>query len=163
MTVRVVDSESLRINHWVWVIQNEHSLYTFLITRTSLVFFCNVQRERKCSHCCSNLLCFLLFQYTSDYIVLLVRLLLLLSTVHDIRVHWQKVMCVSNEDTDYLVFSYNLIRDFAAHITKSCLYIFDPDFYRVKLGFTGVYVIFLISAQKHRLWVLVRTASSRRF
>ena len=27
-----------------------------------------------------------------------------------------------------------------------------------KLGFTGVYIIFLISAQKHRLWVLVRTA-----
>ena len=29
----------------------------------------------------------------------------------------------------------------------------------VKLGFTGVYIIFLISAQKHSLWVLVRTAS----
>ena len=28
------------------------------------------------------------------------------------------------------------------------------------LGFTGVYIIFLISAQKHRLWVLIRTASS---
>ena len=27
----------------------------------------------------------------------------------------------------------------------------------VKLGFTGVYIIFLIFAQKHRLWVLVRT------
>ena len=38
-----------------------------------------------------------------------------------------------------------------------------PHFYIVKLGFTGVYIIFLISAQKHRLWVLVRTASSRRF
>ena len=35
--------------------------------------------------------------------------------------------------------------------------------YIIKLGFTGVYIIFLISAQKHRLWVLVRTASSRRF
>ena len=31
----------------------------------------------------------------------------------------------------------------------------------VKLGFTGVYIIFVISAQKHRLWVLVRTASMR--
>ena len=52
------------------------------------------------------------------------------------------------------------------HITKTCLYNFDPlkpHFYIVKLGFTGVYIIFLISAQKHRLWVLVRTASSRRF
>ena len=43
-------------------------------------------------------------------------------------------------------------------ITKTCLYYFDPlkpHFYIVKLGFTGVYIIFLISAQKHRLWVLV--------
>ena len=38
-----------------------------------------------------------------------------------------------------------------------------PHFYIVKLGFTGVYIIFLISAQKHRLWVIVRTASSRWF
>ena len=38
-----------------------------------------------------------------------------------------------------------------------------PHFYIVKLGFTGVYIILLIAAQKHRLWVLVRTASSRRF
>ena len=40
-------------------------------------------------------------------------------------------------------------------ITKTCLYSFDPlkpHFYIVKLGFTGVYIIFLISAQKHRLW-----------
>ena len=47
-------------------------------------------------------------------------------------------------------------------ITKTCLYNFDPlqpHFYIVKLGFTGVYIIFLISAQKHRLWVLIRTAS----
>ena len=51
-------------------------------------------------------------------------------------------------------------------ITKTRLYNFDPlkpHFNIVKLGFTGVYIIFLISAQKHRLWVLVRTASSRRF
>ena len=35
-------------------------------------------------------------------------------------------------------------------ITKTCLYIFDPikpHFYIVKLGFTGVYIIFLIFAQ----------------
>ena len=51
-------------------------------------------------------------------------------------------------------------------ITKTCLYNFDPlksHFYIIKLGFTGVYIIFLISSQKHRLWVLVRTASPRRF
>ena len=52
------------------------------------------------------------------------------------------------------------------HITKTCLYNFDPlkpHFYIVKLGFIGVCIIFLIYAQKHRLGVLVRTASSRRF
>ena len=53
-------------------------------------------------------------------------------------------------------------------ITKTRLYNFDPlkpHFYIVKLGFTGVYIILLISAQKHRLWVhvFVRTASQRRF
>ena len=52
------------------------------------------------------------------------------------------------------------------YITKTGLYNFDPlkpHFYIVKLGFTGVYFIFLISTQKHRLWVLVRTALPRRF
>ena len=51
-------------------------------------------------------------------------------------------------------------------ITKTFLYYTDPlkpHFYIVKLGFTGVYIIFLIFAQKHGLWVLVRTASPRRF
>ena len=45
-------------------------------------------------------------------------------------------------------------------ITKTRLYNFDPlkhHFYIVKLEFTGVYIIFHISAQKPRLWVLVRT------
>ena len=49
------------------------------------------------------------------------------------------------------------------YITKTYLYNFDPlkpHFYIVKLGFREVYIIFLISAQKHRLWVLVRTASA---
>ena len=51
-------------------------------------------------------------------------------------------------------------------ITKTRLFNFDPlipHFCIVKLGFTGVYVIFLILLKKHRLWVFVRTASSRRF
>ena len=51
-------------------------------------------------------------------------------------------------------------------ITKTRLYNFDPlkpHFYIVKLGFTGIYIIFLISAQKHRLWVFVRTALARQF
>ena len=40
--------------------------------------------------------------------------------------------------------------DTRPHITKTCLYNFDPlkpHLYIVKLGFTGVYIIFLISAQ----------------
>ena len=51
-------------------------------------------------------------------------------------------------------------------ITKTCLYNVDPlkpYFYIVKMVFTGVYINFLISVQKHRLWVLVRIASPRRF
>ena len=46
---------------------------------------------------------------------------------------------------------------------KTCLYNFDPlkpHFYSVKLGFTGVYIIFLISALKHRFSVLVRGGSN---
>ena len=42
------------------------------------------------------------------------------------------------------------------NVTKTCLYNFDPlkpHFYIVKLGFTGEYIIFLISAQK--LWVFL--------
>ena len=49
---------------------------------------------------------------------------------------------------------------------KTCLYNFDPlkpHLYIVKLGFKWVYIIFLISAKKHILWVLVRTASLRQF
>ena len=45
-------------------------------------------------------------------------------------------------------------------ITKTRLYSSEPlkpHFYTVKLGFTGVYINFLISAQKHRLWVLVES------
>ena len=69
--------------------------------------------------------------------------------------------------TSYLPFyQYRFLESDIKFITKTYLYNFDPlkpHFYIVKLGFTGVYIIFLISAQKHRLWVLVRTASARRF
>ena len=47
-----------------------------------------------------------------------------------------------------------VINAFPISTTKTYLYYFDPrkpQFYIVKLGFTGVYIIFLISAQKHRL------------
>ena len=51
-------------------------------------------------------------------------------------------------------------------ITKTCLYNFDPlkpHFYIVTLGFTGVYIIFLIFARKHRLWVLVWRCGSNEY
>ena len=60
----------------------------------------------------------------------------------------------------FLNIFYTILSDI--FITKACLYNFDPlkpYFYVVKLGFTGVDIIFLISAHKHGLWVLVRTAS----
>ena len=41
------------------------------------------------------------------------------------------------------------------HHENAPLYNFDPlklHFYIVELGFTGVFIIFLISAPKHRLW-----------
>ena len=38
-----------------------------------------------------------------------------------------------------------------------------PHFYTVKLEFKRVYINFHISAEKHRLWVLVRSASPMRF
>ena len=49
-------------------------------------------------------------------------------------------------------------------ITKTYLYNFDPlkpHFYIVELRFTGVYIIFLISDQKCRFWVLITTALVR--
>ena len=58
--------------------------------------------------------------------------------------------CASEKSTSFL-------------ITKTYLYNFDPfkpHFYIVKLGFTGVYIIFFYFCSKHRLWVLVRTAPS---
>ena len=58
--------------------------------------------------------------------------------------HHQVYIYVKCEDSD--------------NITKTLLYYFDPlkpHLAIVKLGFTGIYIIFFISAQKHRLWVLV--------
>ena len=73
----------------------------------------------------------------------------------------------SNQDRLYSVLYYILQNPkICKRITKTYLYNFDPlkpHFYIVKMGFTGVYIIFLNSAKKHRLWVLVRTASARRF
>ena len=45
---------------------------------------------------------------------------------------------------------FGFLQYYYADITKTCLYNFDPlkpHFYIVKMGFTGVYIIFIISAQ----------------
>ena len=76
------------------------------------------------------------------------------------------VETVSASDADTNVSYLSFIWASTWHITKTYLYNFDhlkPLFYIVKLGFTGVYIIFLIYAQKYRLWVLVRTTSVRWF
>ena len=61
---------------------------------------------------------------------------------------------------------HNLMKSLFFCITKTRRHNFDPlkpHFYTVKLGFTGVYINFLIFARKHRLWVFIRTTSPRRF
>ena len=50
-----------------------------------------------------------------------------------------------------LLYKIDIIR-----ITCPCdLYPLTPHFYIVKLGFTRVFIFFLIFALKHRLWVLI--------
>ena len=53
----------------------------------------------------------------------------------------------------------------SSYIMKTCFVILTPQthFYIGKMGFAGVYIIFLISAIKHGLWVPVRTALMRQF
>ena len=78
-------------------------------------------------------------------------------------------MCVESREAICSPLKQSIVSNESVHgqpITKTSLYNFDPlkpHFYIVKLGFKGVYFISLISAQKHRLWVLVRTASPRQF
>ena len=63
-----------------------------------------------------------------------------------------------------ILYMYKVFEKTAAN-TKTYLYNFDPlkpHFYIVKLGFTGVDIIFLISAEKQRLWVLTICVLSRK-
>ena len=82
------------------------------------------------------------------------------------KAEWKLEIETSKQDNEDLIRCLTGTLFLFTVITKTYLYNYDPTkphFYIVKLGFTGVYIIFLISAQKHRLWVLVRTASPRRF
>ena len=64
--------------------------------------------------------------------------------------HWSNDVDVKSNgiDSNGTDISVSVIK--ITPVTKTCLYNFDPlkpHFYIVKLGFTGVYIIFLISAQ----------------
>ena len=66
---------------------------------------------------------------------------------------WELATCCDvTEGTDWCGL-VPVVREFLhMHITKTCLYNVDPlkpHFYIIKLGFPGVYIICLISAQKH--------------
>ena len=53
----------------------------------------------------------------------------------------------ANGNNSEISFRSSIEYEFVVCITKTCLYKFDPlqpHFYIVKLGFTGVYIIFLI-------------------
>ena len=66
----------------------------------------------------------------------------------------QTIIIMSPAELDNVVVKAKYHYCFLQHITKTRLYNFDPlkpHFYIVKLGFTGVYIIFLVSAQKHSL------------
>ena len=73
-------------------------------------------------------------------------------------------ICVMNKKKYPYFFVEEILSGAMVCIKKTYLYNFDPlkpHFCIVKLGFTGKYIIFLISAQKHTLWVLIRTVSVR--
>ena len=61
-------------------------------------------------------------------------------------------------------FSLHIICIFTSYLTLSLgKHVREINIPLVKLGNAGVKLFFLIFAPKHRLWVLVRTASPRRF
>ena len=78
------------------------------------------------------------------------------------RIYRRKFLTLSNQTSRYIreCIRISIIYAFV-DVTKTRLHNFAPftPTYFVKLGFTRVYIIFLISAQKHRLWVLVATAT----
>ena len=57
----------------------------------------------------------------------------------------------------HVLYEFNVSFNHHENMSMLCI----PHFYIAKLGYAGVYLFFffLIFAPKHRLWVLVRTAS----
>ena len=82
---------------------------------------------------------------------------------HMFLMEYVSLWCFTDEVDPYADWTYTCICNLKLHLNK--VWGFDPlkpHFYMVKLGFTGVHIIFLMFAQKHRLLVLVRTASPHR-
>ena len=82
--------------------------------------------------------------------------------------HLAKVLLMSTKNKEMIKCLVKKKQNKKKHLTlrKHAYIILTPIilyFHIVNLRFTGVYIIFVISAQKHRLWVLVRTASMRQF
>ena len=72
---------------------------------------------------------------------------------------YSRVINACYPSTTYFPITNNVIIVYI-RITRPCnVYPLTHHFYIAKLGFTGVFVIFLIFALKHRLWELVRTSS----
>ena len=77
--------------------------------------------------------------------------------IHKVTIHWtpkslsdKQMATRASVNSGLLLKRLRSLREWNS-ITKTCLYNFDPlkpHFYIVKLGFTGVYISFLISAQK---------------
>ena len=81
-------------------------------------------------------------------------------TRHFVYIFFNPVFQVSTAKNEINLFNNHVL--IVAPVTFAPAGAMTPSaefLYIVKLEFTGVYIIFLISAQKHRLWVLIRTAS----
>ena len=75
-------------------------------------------------------------------------------------------MCATEDSNQAVHPSSLVILCMDDHHENMPIYIFDPlepHFYIVKSGVVGIIIIFLISDLKHRLCVLVRTASNLGF
>ena len=86
--------------------------------------------------------------YRSTTILSLLRTL-----KHNILITLQEIVRECSQQQQY-----SHVSSLPIYITKTYLYNFDPlkpRFYTVKLGFTGVYIIFLISAQNIDCWYLL--------
>ena len=124
---------------------NIHSLLSLLIRCSDFIYFqiCFFQCWSICLFLFLSLVAFLsviniLFEYFEGYFV---------SSEDSTSLHIDSLLSLLTRCSDLCASPHSQKLTF---ITKTYVYNFDPlkpHFYIVKLGFTGVYIIFLISAQ----------------